>query len=319
MSRFWLVLLLVGAAPAAAALEVERYPALVELRARLVERHGFSAAQINDWFAGARLRPEIVELMERPKEALPWPEYRKLFVTEERARLGAQFWRTHDATLTRAAETFGVEPEVVVAVIGVETRYGRHSGRFPVLDALTTLTLQYPKRAAFFRGQLEEYLLLARELDIHPLGLKGSYAGAIGVPQFIPSSYRRYAVDFDGDARRDLVGSTEDAIGSVANYLREHGWQRAAPVAEDVSLEGRWQRWLESQAPAAPRSGPLPVTEDEPSHPTGLLVLEGEGAPQLRLVYANFMVIMKYNRSSHYALAVHELAQRLRRLREDGP
>ena len=241
-------------------------------------------------------------------------------MTEERARQGAKFWRAHAASLARAAEVFQVDPEVIVAIIGVETRYGRNNGRFPVLDALTTLTLEYPKRAEFFGRELEHYLLLARELGVSPVGTRGSYAGAMGVPQFIPSSYRKYAVDFDGDARRDLINSTEDAIGSVANYLREHGWKMRAPVASDVTLEGRWQSWLEGRAAHATRSGLIPIEkeEEEPGQPTGLLVLEGENGPALRLVYANFMVIMRYNRSRHYALAVHELSQKLRRLREEN-
>ncbi len=319
--RFTAVLLALAVlALPAAAVEVEQYPALRALRDRLVSRHGFSAGEFDGWFGQARILPEIVALMERPKEELPWHEYQKLFVTEERARQGAKFWRAHAASLARAAEVFQVDPEVIVAIIGVETRYGRNNGRFPVLDALTTLTLEYPKRAEFFGRELEHYLLLARELGVSPVGTRGSYAGAMGVPQFIPSSYRKYAVDFDGDARRDLINSTEDAIGSVANYLREHGWKMRAPVASDVTLEGRWQSWLEGRAAHATRSGLIPIEkeEEEPGQPTGLLVLEGENGPALRLVYANFMVIMRYNRSRHYALAVHELSQKLRRLREEN-
>ncbi len=298
----------------AAAVEVDRYPPLVELRAQLVEREGFSAGEINRALARARVNPEVIELIRKPKEALPWHAYRRIFVTEQRARQGIAFWREHAGMLARASGRFAVEPEVIVAILGVETGYGRNTGRFPVLDALTTLTLEYPPRADFFRRQLGDYLVLARELGIDPASLKGSYAGAIGMPQFIPSSYRAYAVSYDDRGRPDLVGSIGDVVASVANYFRAHGWKARAPVAEDAAIARNGSSWIDGRRQTPFRPGLFRLRPESAERPSGLLVLEGEDGPQLRLVYPNFDVIMRYNRSPLYALAVHELSQRLRAL-----
>jgi len=312
--RSLLLILLLGWTAPAMAVDVDRYPSLVELREQLVAREGFSGEEINRTLSGARIVPEIIELITRPKEALPWHAYRRIFVTEQRARQGAEFWREHAATLARAAEHFKVDPEIIVAILGVETRYGRHNGRFPVLDALTTLTLEYPPRATFFRRQLGDYLVLARDLGVEPASLKGSYAGAIGMPQFIPSSYRSYAVDFDGDRRPDLIGSIQDVIGSVANYFRAHGWIGGGPVADYAALQSRWGAWLEARMHTTFSSGLFRLPQDASDQASGLLVLEGERGPELRLVYPNFDVIMRYNRSPLYALVVHELSQMVRDL-----
>jgi membrane-bound lytic murein transglycosylase B len=266
-----------------------------------------------------RLRPEILQAMERPKEALPWYEYRRLFVNDGRAEQGVGFWRRHDALLKRAHETYGVPPEIVVAVLGVETQYGRNTGQWPVLDTLTTLVLRYPPRAAFFRQELEQYLLLARELKLDPVRVKGSYAGAMGMPQFIPSSWRRYAVDFDGNGARDLLGSPADIIGSVANFLRVHGWQPDAPVADVAHVEGTLYFWIEKLGikPSLPldqfvRYGVSPPVPRDPATPAALILLEGESGPSARIGYNNFYVITRYNRSHRYAMAVHELADHIR-------
>ena len=207
------------AAPRAHALNVDKYPALRSFIADMADRHGYSDPQLRRVFRCARIRPEIIEAMERPKELLPWYEYSNIFLTEENVQRGVRFWKKHAAALTRAREQYGVAPEIVVAIIGVETQFGRNKGNIPILDALATLMLDYPSRSAFFRQELTEFLLLARELDVDPCRFKGSYAGAMGLPQFMPSNYRRYAVDFDGDGKRDILASPEDAIGSVAHYL----------------------------------------------------------------------------------------------------
>ncbi|MDH3513398.1 MAG: lytic murein transglycosylase B, partial [Gammaproteobacteria bacterium] len=229
----------------AQAIDFRKYPALRDFAAQLSENHGFSVAQLREVFRCAALRPDIIEAMERPKELLPWHEYRKIFVTEDNARRGVQFWKLHAADIARAQKRYGVAPEIIVAIIGVETRYGRSQGAYPVLDALTTLMLKYPPRSDFFRGELGEFLLLTREIGFDPCQVKGSYAGAMGLPQFIPSSYRRLAVDFDGDGRRDLLESAADAIGSVAHYLHAHGWEPGAPVFEEARLEGTLYFWIE--------------------------------------------------------------------------
>ena len=229
-----------GLAWPAHALEVARYPELETFIHELSRTDGFfeacARAPVHACASASGNHPGHGA----PKEALPWYEYRKLFVTDERIEQGVIFWRRHARELARAQHEFGVPPEIVVAILGIETQYGKHRGTWPVLDALTTLTLQHPPRAAFCREELRQYLLLTRELRLDPARLQGSYAGAMGMPQFIPSSWRRYAIDFDGDRRADLFGSTADIIGSVANFLRVHGWERDTPVSDAAHVEGRF-------------------------------------------------------------------------------
>ena len=322
MPRLAAVLVLgsaLGLAWPAHALEVARYPELETFIHELSKTDGFSKRALDRLFARARLRPEIIQAMERPKEALPWYEYRKLFITDERIGQGVNFWRRHARELARAQREFGVPPEIVVAILGVETQYGKHRGTWPVLDALTTLAFQYPPRAAFFREELKQYLLLTRELKLDPVRLQGSYAGALGMPQFISSSWRRYAIDFDGDRRADLLDSITDIIGSVANFLRVHGWERDAPISDAAHLEGTLYLWIEKLGvkPSLPlgqfvRHGVSPLVHRDSELPAALILLEDEAGPQARIGYNNFYVITRYNRSSRYAMAVQELAEQLR-------
>ena len=308
-----------GLAWPAHALDVARYPELETFIHELSKTDGFSRRALEHLFARAHLRPEIIQAMERPKEALPWYEYRKLFVTDERIEQGVIFWRRRARELARAQREFGVPPEIVVAILGVETQYGKHRGTWPVLDALTTLAFQYPPRAAFFREELKQYLLLTRELKLDPVRLQGSYAGALGMPQFISSSWRRYAIDFDGDRRADLLDSITDIIGSVANFLRVHGWERDAPISDAAHLEGTLYLWIEKLGvkPSLPlgqfvRHGVSPLVHRDSELPAALILLEDEAGPQARIGYNNFYVITRYNRSSRYAMAVQELAEQLR-------
>lgn len=329
MPRLAAVLVLgsaLGLASPAHALEVARYPELEIFIRELSQTEGFSKRALERLFARARLRPEIIQAMERPKEALPWYEYRKLFVTDERIDQGVSFWRRHARELARAQHEFGVPPEIVVAILGVETQYGKHRGTWPVLDALTTLAFQYPPRAVFFRGELKQYLLLTRELKLDPARIQGSYAGALGMPQFIPSSWRRYAIDFDSDRRADLLGNTADIIGSVANFLQVHGWERDAPVSDATRVEGTLYFWLEKLGvkPSLPlgqfvRYGVSPLVHRDPELPAALILLEDETGPLARIGYNNFYVITRYNRSSRYAMAVQELAEQLRNRYETAP
>ncbi len=315
-------LVAVFAGPCAAlALDLQEYSELTGFIRRMAEEHGFSTKDLHRVFARVHYREDIIEAIERPKEALPWYEYRNLFVTDQHAQRGKIYWTEHATALSRARELYGVAPEIVVAVLGIETQYGRNKGEYPVVDALTTLMLGYPPRAEFFRRELEEYLLLARELDADPLTIKGSYAGAMGLPQFIPSSYRRYAVDFDGDHRRDLLTSAEDAIGSVANFLNAHGWEANQPVSEDVDLEGSLYVWVEKLGVKPILSvrhlgtyGVFPRNPEGEDRSAALIVLDGERGPIYRLGYNNFYVITRYNRSTRYAMAVYELGQMIRRL-----
>lgn len=304
----------------ARAVNVDESPVLRQFVDEMVATHGFDRERLIDWLTAAQIRDDIVEAVYRPKENLPWYEYRKLFVNDDRARQGLEFWKANAEALNRAEAEYGVPPEVVAAILGVETRYGRQHGGYRVLDALVTLVLRYPERSEFFRNQLAEFLLLARELDTDPLTIKGSYAGAMGAPQFIPSSYRRYAVDFDGDHRRDL-SDPKDAIGSVANFLKQHGWRHGEPIVGEVKLEGSMYAWLENNGPEPrislqhlQRYGILPVARMDDRQLAALITLEGEDGPVHRLGYNNFYVITRYNRSQNYSMAVVELSEMLRKL-----
>jgi membrane-bound lytic murein transglycosylase B len=317
------LLVLAASSRPAAAVDFREYPEMAAFIQDMSARHGFSPAELRRVFAHARIRPEIIEAIERPREALPWHEYKKNFVTTEHVQLGRKFWQRHEAALERARAQYGVAPEIIVAIIGVETQYGRNKGEYPVIDALTTLMLRYPPRAEFFRRELEEFLLLARESGFDPVTIKGSYAGAMGTPQFIPSSYRRYAVDFNGDRRRDLLNNPEDAIGSVANFLKEHGWQTREPVADEVEIQGTLYFWVEKLGVKPVLSvshlvlfGVVPREATDTQRLAALIALEGESGPFHRLGYDNFYVITRYNRSKRYAMAVYELGEMIRRQRE---
>jgi membrane-bound lytic murein transglycosylase B len=307
------------AAPRASALNPDEYPELGVFINEMVEKNQFSAAELNNWFKQAEIRPEIVEAMEKPKEALPWFEYKKIFVTNENVRNGTEFWKKNAQALARANDEFGVAPEIVIAILGVETQYGKHTGRFLIFDALTTLMLKYSARKEFFRSELKEYLLLARELEFSPLSIKGSYAGAIGIAQFMPSSYRAYAVDFDGDKKRDL-NRKEDAIGSVANYFKRHGWKAGEPVTDEAKIDGLSYGEIENQGMEPKydvkelrKYGITPVQTVDKNQLAALIVLQDQAGPLYRLTYNNFYVITRYNRSKNYAMAVYELSQLIRK------
>ena len=305
------------------AVTFSNYPELEIFAANMAENHGFTTREVQRAFRCVRLQPEIIEAMERPAEAMPWYAYRKIFLTENNIQRGIRFWNKNAAAFERAHEQYGVAPEIIVAILGVETQYGRNKGNYRVLDALATLMLDYPPRAAFFRGQLEEYLLLTRELQLNPCLLKGSYAGAMGIPQFIPSSYRRYAVDFDGDGKRDIMGNPSDAIGSIANYLKNSGWETNAPIVDDVRVEGTLYFWVERLGikPALSirhlvRYGIYPPARKDHDRRAALIELEGETGPVFRLGYDNFYAITRYNHSTRYAMAVYELGELMRTRRE---
>ena len=251
-----------------------------------------------------------------------------MFLSDKRIADGRTFWDENRATLARAEARYGVPPEYIVAIIGVETFYGRNVGKWRVVDALTTLAFDYPPRAAFFRDELVNYLLLAREDGFDVFSLRGSYAGAIGIPQFIPSSIRRYAIDFDGDGKVDLPGSKPDAIGSVANFLREHGWQSGADVLFDARVSGEaWQPFADGTVDAKHPIGALIAAGVEPVNLPPALAAERaalielptpERAAEYRIGLKNFWVLTRYNRSAFYASAVADLARELRKNQEAG-
>jgi membrane-bound lytic murein transglycosylase B len=287
----------------------------------VARKHDYDRAALRRILAQAQTRPAVIRAISAPVTARPWHEFRSRFVDAARIQGGVKFWREYAAMLGRASSEYGVPPEIIVATIGIETLYGRHTGAFRVLDALTTLAFHYPPRAEFFRGELEEYLLLVREKKLNPEAVRGSYAGAIGIPQFIPSSYRRFAVDFDGDGRRDLSGTTADAIGSVANYYRAHGWRTGEAIvvpatpADGVPV-GELPRGIKPQLKVTDfkRLGMLPLAAVDEEAEVAFFVVEAEDGPRYWLGLNNFYVITRYNRSINYALTVHELAQELRAL-----
>lgn len=318
--RFILSVLLGCGVANAWGLNIQQYPALTEFIEYMVSEHGFSSAELDRVFTGATLRPQVVEAISRPSERLPWYRYRQLFLTDTNVENGVKFAARHAPTLRRAEREFGVPPEIIVAIIGVETRYGQSMGQFPVLDSLTTLTLEYPRRSAFFRSELEQFLLLAREQGLDPLTTKGSYAGAIGVPQFIASSYREYAVDFNGDRRTDLIAQEDDAIGSIGNYLARHRWRAGAPVVTgpvtpptDAVRERASTKLKPLHTVGELNDAGLAVPADmAPDTQAGLLrVADGERGDEFRIAFENFYVITKYNRSINYALVVAELSRQI--------
>lgn len=320
------MLLAGGLSPARADAFVER-PEVQQFIATMADRHGFDAEALNQLFAQAQPRLSAARIMtDQVVQPLSWSRYRGNFVNAWNIRHGVRFWQQHGAALTRARQIYGVPEEVIVAIIGVETRYGQTQPRFPEFDTLTTLAFDYPRRAEFFRAELEQYLLLMREEQLDPLSAKGSFAGAMGIPQFMPSSYRRYAVDFNHDGRRDLWGSAIDAIGSVANYLRAHGWVAGQPVAVGARLPDEVEQDLSAYVSITLKPewyveelqslGLVPAEWLSPSAQAALLAIEGEDGREYWLGFDNFYAITRYNRSLHYALAVFQLSGELRSARK---
>jgi membrane-bound lytic murein transglycosylase B len=290
--------------------------------AEMVARHGFLEEELKGVFSRVERAEPALELIQSAAQRPPWDEYRARFVNEKRIGAGLAFWSAHRKDLARAERQYGVPPEIIVGVIGVETYYGRHAGRHRVMDALTTLAFDYPARAGFFRGELEQYLLLARDTGTDVFSVRGSYAGAIGIPQFMPGSTRRYAVDFDGDGAIDLRASPADAIGSVANFLRQHGWQSGAAVQLRARAAGEaWRAYADGGlAPVhgiaeLMKSGVEPDAPPEPSAQRAALIDLGS---ELRLGLQNFYVITRYNRSAYYAAAVADLAEALKARQSAG-
>lgn len=299
--------------------------AVREFAQRMAEQHGFEAAEVETLLSGARKQQGILDAIARPAEkSKPWYQYRQIFLDDKRIRDGVAFWREHEKTLERAEQTYGVSPEVIVAVIGVETRYGAVTGNYRVLDALATLGFDYPPRATFFSKELEQFLLLAREQKQDASQLKGSYAGAMGYGQFMPSSYRAYAVDFDGDGTVDIWTNPVDAIGSVANYFKVHGWRQGEPVMVPADLKAHYQQDLLnkikdpalsldqlSKAGFKPASGTLPGSTKAIA-----LTFESDSGEEAWLGFKNFYAITRYNRSPLYARAVWELSEAIREQRQ---
>ncbi|GJM10702.1 MAG: lytic murein transglycosylase B [Lysobacteraceae bacterium] len=294
------------------------HPGADQFIATMVDEHGFDAAEVEALLRDAKVREDILKAMRRPAEGLPWHRYRPIFMTDKRVSGGVDFYTRHADTFAAAEKKFGVPVEVIAAIIGVETQYGDITGKHRVLDALVTLGFHYPPRATFFRGELEQFLILSEEEQLPPSEILGSYAGAMGLGQFIPSSYRHYSVDGDGDQQRDLWRSIPDAIFSVANYLAVHGWVEGEPVA--LMLSGDGKPPADTKLPLSPTWpsneilswGFEPTAEADPSRLATLIELEQLDAMEYWLGYKNFYVISRYNHSKLYSMAVYQLSQALK-------
>lgn len=294
---------------------------------KMVKEHSYNEADLTNLFKEASLQPSIIESISRPAEGLPWYKYRKIFLKDNRIQAGVKFWHEHKETLQKASQEYGVPEEIIIAILGVETFYGKYAGKDRVLDALITLAFDYPPRSKFFLSELEQFLLLSKEEKWDPTSVKGSYAGAMGQPQFISSSYRHYAVDFNKNGQRDLINSTDDSIGSIANYFRRFGWTTGLPVIAPAIAKGNiYQSAIAKKNSPRPthtlanlkKLGVQPKSEAEfkqsPAKRKYALVAldEDEKAQSYWLATKNFYVITRYNHSSLYAMAVYELSEAIK-------
>jgi len=290
----------------------------------MVSKHQFHPEELKQLFSQTRFHQKIIDAITRPAESKPWHEYRPIFLTDKRIHRGVEFWNKNQALLEQAEQAYGVPPEIITAIIGVETFYGRHKGGYRVIDSLATLGFDYPKRGKFFRSELEQFLLMTREEKMDPLSVMGSYAGAMGQPQFISSSFRSYAIDFDKDGQRDLWHNTADVIGSVANYFKRHGWLRGEPVVSKARVNGSHIKTLvdkgikpHSSIKQLQQQGVTPDTPLPQDSLAALIELEQKNSREYWLGMKNFYVITRYNHSPLYAMAVYQLGQEIRKQREE--
>jgi membrane-bound lytic murein transglycosylase B len=283
--------------------------------AEVSQQHGVASAKVDSLLAQARYQQSIIDAITRPAEAKPWKAYRPIFLTPARIGDGRAFLARHREALTQVEAETGVPAEMIVAILGVETSYGRITGSYRVLDALYTLAFHYPKRAPFFRAELMNLFPLMQEEGLDLTAIKGSYAGAMGWGQFMPSSYRAYAKDGDGDGRRDLFGSLPDVFASVANYFVAHGWQRGEPVALPAVRAPDATSFIPETLEAKYSLTELAEKGYRPRAAVGhaaaatLLTLDGAQGEEHWITFKNFYVISRYNRSPLYSLAVLQLSQ----------
>jgi membrane-bound lytic murein transglycosylase B len=332
-----LYLLLAAVAPAAAGAPPAKPPPPQAAYAKrpevqafirdMARRHGFVERELAFMFSRVKREESILNSIRPPDKPRSWQEYRDIFISEKRVALGVEFWAANRERLQRAQREYGVPEEYILAIIGIETYYGRNMGRWRVVDALTTLAFDYPPRSAYFRSELEQYLLLSRDLGFDVFSVRGSYAGAIGIPQFMPGSQRRFAVDFDGDGSIDLRRNSADAIGSVANFLKQHGWQPGGAVMFEAQAETEAARayadgGIEPKHRVAELRGAgarfaAPAELDTALGALVELPTPGQ-ASEYRVGLQNFYVLTRYNRSAFYATAVAELAAALKKAQAAG-
>ncbi len=295
-------------------------PGLTAFIDEMHQTHGFNKAELESTFDEVQVKDSILKAIARPAEkSKPWFDYRKIFITDKRINGGVNFWHEHESALTRAEEEYGVPAEIIIAILGVETSYGGNVGSYRVIDALSTLAFRYPPRSPFFRKELGHFLQLTREENMSALRPIGSYAGAMGLGQFMPSSYLAYAVDFDHDGHRDIWTNPVDAIGSIANYLKRHGWQRGETIAHKTQVEDGIPTDLLEKG-TKPSLQRHELTAQHVSYQTlpsdadkvALITLTQEEGEEYWLTRQNFYSITRYNHSRMYAMAVTQLAELIR-------
>ena len=302
------------------------HPGTDEFVERAVSEHGLEENEVRALLGEAEYKQSIVDAISRPAEGKPWHEYRPIFLTDKRINEGIDFWLENRELIASASKQYGVDEEIIVAIIGVETFYGRITGNYRTIDALVTLGFYYPQnlssdRSPFFSSELMHYIQLATEEGLPAAKVTGSYAGAMGMGQFMPSSYREYAVDFDGDGSRDLWRSTPDVVGSVANYLHRHGWQPGQPIVRRALASGDAAFGEMSTRDFTPtlsvaqwqEKGFRSSSELSPDLPAAVLKLVEKDRNTYWLTFRNFYVITRYNRSPRYAMAVFELSQEIKK------
>lgn len=289
----------------------------------LVKKHHFNKKKLQLTFKKATIQPSIIKAISKPSEHKPWFDYKRIFITKKRINSGVDFWKKNQKTLTHAEKKYGIPAKIIVAILGVETFYGKYTGNYKVLDALITLSFQYPKRSKFFKNELTSYLLFTKENKIPPLSLKGSYAGAIGLPQFIPSSIRHYAIDFNNDGKINLRNSPADAIGSIANYFKKHGWKTNYPIVASAKDLNKKYLTLYKKQHKKPlftiknweKNGlqitPLPKNKKQKALLISFPINKSSDKKNLWLGYKNFYVITRYNHSLLYAMAVYQLSNEI--------
>lgn len=294
--------------------EIKETAALNAFISKMAKQHAFNKAELETLFQSVETKGSIIKAITRPAEGMPWYKYRKIFMREARINSGVKFWQENQKALQAMREKYGIPEEIIVAIIGVETLYGERTGGYRVIDALATLGFSYPKRSKFFLSELEHFLILCREENMNPLEPVGSYAGAMGLPQFMPSSYRNFAADFEGDKKRDIWKNPADAIASVANYFNKHHWQAGKAVAYPVKAEGNQYKKALTKG-LKPNTNAKKLAELnislpklDSNEPLKLLSFEQKSENDLWVGLTNFYVITRYNHSVLYALAVFQLS-----------
>lgn len=302
-------------------------PEVINFINGMVKDHHFKKQELIALFNQVSINEQILQSMSHPYEAQPWSKYRNIFINDAKIAQGVAFWNEHEEDLLRAEEEYGVPPNIIIAILGVETNYGQTQGTFKVLDALSTLAFNYPPRSKFFKSELEQFLLLTREQHIDATDVYGSYAGAIGQAQFMPSSYRYYAVDFTGTGDIDLRNNTADAIGSIANYFKKNGWKAGEPIASSTTVDGKLSSNVPiSKKPRKPANsvktlanrGLKPDAEVADNTLAYVIELDNEHDKEYWLGFHNFYVITRYNPSNNYAMAVYQLAEEIYKSRANS-